>query len=88
MQTDSDSDTRYQFNCTGGTYEEIEQNYCECCGEPMEEDEQYWCEDVQETRCEECARYSDVDDVYYSEENVTYISGNIESYVHNDDIQR
>jgi len=88
LQVDLDSDTIFRLNCTGGTYEEIEQTFCDCCGTPMEEDEQFWCEDVQETRCVECARYSDVDDVYYAEENVTYISGNIESYVHNDDIQR
>jgi len=87
LQTDKDSDTCYQLNCTGGTYEEIEQSYCDCCGVEVDEDTEYWCEDVQETRCEDCAVYSSVDDVWYASENVTYIDGNIESYVHNDDIR-
>ena len=87
LQVDEDSDTRYKLNCTGGTFEEIEQTYCDCCGASIDEDSQYWCEDVQETRCEDCSRYSSADDVYYSEENVTYIAGNVESYIHNDDIR-
>ncbi len=87
LQTDSDSDTRYQLNCTGGTYSDVEQIVCECCGVSVDEDTQIWVEDLEETRCEHCAIYSSVDDVWYAEENCTYISGNIESYVHNDHIQ-
>ena len=87
LQVDEDSDTRYKLNCTGGTYEEIEPLLCECCGAAIDEEEQIYCEDVQETRCEDCSRYSSADDRYYAEENVTYISGNIESYIHNDDIE-
>jgi len=87
LQTDKDSDTRYQLNCTGGTYEDVEQIVCECCGASIDEDYEIFCEDVHETRCEDCSRWSSVDDVFYAEENVTYIDGNIESYVHNDDIR-
>ena len=88
LEYDSNSDTKYQLNCTGGTYEEVTQNFCDNCGASIEEDEEYYCEDVDETRCESCCTYSEVDDTYYAEENVTYIGGNVESYVHNRDIER
>jgi hypothetical protein len=86
LSIDKESDSTHFFDCTSGTYSDVEQNYCECCGSSISEDEQNYCEDVEEYRCDDCVSYSDVDGCYYAEENVTYIGGNVESYVHNDDI--
>jgi len=86
ISTDKEDSSSHLFDCTGGTYSEVEQICCACCGAEMQEDEQNYCEDVNETRCDECACYSDVDGCYYAEENCTYIGGNVESYVHSDDI--
>ena len=86
ISIDKEDSSSHLFDCTGGGYSEVEQITCECCGAEMHEDEQMYCEDVSETRCEDCARYSDADGCYYAEENCTYIGGNVNSYVHNDDI--
>jgi hypothetical protein len=87
ISTHKEDDSSHFFDCTSGSYSDVEQIYCECCGANVNEDEQIICEDVGETRCEDCARYSETDDCYYSEENVTYIGGNVNSYVHNGDIR-
>ena len=50
LQTDKDSDTKFELNCTGGTYEDVEQKCCDCCGADICEDYEYWVEDEQETR--------------------------------------
>jgi len=82
-----DDDSTHLLDSTSGGFSEVEQITCECCGYDMHEDEQMYCEDVSETRCQDCARYSEVDGAYYAEENCTYIGGNVNSYVHNNDIQ-
>ena len=87
LEIDKNGDTRYHLNCTGGTYEEIEHIYCDCCGASIDEDYQVYCEDVDETRCDDCSQWSEIDDCYYAEENAVYIAGNVNSFVHNDDIQ-
>ena len=87
LYKDEDSDADKILDCTSGSYTEHETRCCECCGAEIYEEDEIWCEDVEETRCEDCARYSQVDGSWYAEENVTYISGNVESYVHNDHIQ-
>ena len=74
-----------KLNCTDGEYQDTSK-YCECCGDPIDEENTFYTEDTNEERCEHCVRYSEVDDMYYAEENVTYIGGNVESYVHNNDI--
>ena len=74
-----------KLNCTCGEYTDTSKT-CECCGCDIDEDNTFYTEDTGEERCEDCVRWSNVDDVYYSEENVTYIGGNVESYVCNDDI--
>lgn len=86
LYRDGDSDADKILDCTGGSYTDHEHRECECCGASIDEDDEIWCEDVGETRCRDCAVWSDVDSCYYSEENTTYISGNVDSYVHNDDI--
>ena len=83
---DEDSDADKILDCTGGGFTDYEQRECECCGATIDEDEERYCEDVDETRCSDCAVWSDVDEVWYAEENTTYIRGNVNSYVHNDDI--
>lgn len=87
LSFDKEDSSSHFFDSTSGSYSEVEQITCECCGASIDEDEQNYCEDVSETRCDDCARYSEVDGCYYAEENVTYIGGNIESYVHEDDIR-
>lgn len=86
ISTDKEDGSTHHFDCTSGGYSDVEQITCECCGAEMHEDEQNYCEDVSETRCDDCVSFSDVDGCYYAEENCTYISGNVDSYVHNDDI--
>ena len=86
ISIDKEDSSTHFFDCTSGSYSEVEQIECECCGASIDEDAQNYCEDVAETRCDDCSRYSQVDDCYYAEENVTYIGGNVASYVHNDDI--
>lgn len=87
ISIDKEDSSTHCFDCTSGSYSDVEQITCECCSAEMHEDGQIYCEDVGETRCDDCSRYSDADDCYYAEENVTYISGNVNSYVHNNDIQ-
>jgi len=87
LSFDKEDSSSHLFDCTSGTYSDVEQITCECCGAEMSEGEQNYCEDVGETRCDDCSRYSDVDGTYYAEENVTYIGGNVNSYVRNRDIQ-
>lgn len=86
LSFDKEDSSTHLFDCTSGTYSDVEQITCECCDASISEDEQNYCEDVSETRCNDCARYSQVDGTYYAEENVTYVGGNVSSYVHNDDI--
>lgn len=86
LYKDEDSDADKILDCTSGSYTEHETRCCECCGAEMYEEDEIFCEDVDETRCESCAVYSEVDNAHYAEENCTYIGGNIESYVHNNDI--
>ena len=86
LSIDKEDTSTHLFDCTSGSYSDVEQITCECCGAEMCEDEQNYCEDVCETRCDDCSSYSDVDGCYYAEENCTYIGGNVESYVHDDDI--
>ena len=85
---DEDSEANKLLDCTGGSYSDYENRVCECCGASIDEDEERWCEDVSESRCEDCSVWSDADSVYYAEENATYIAGNVESYVHNNDIEQ
>ena len=81
-----DADADKILDCTDGGFTDYEARVCECCGARIDEDEDRYCEDVEETRCSDCAVWSDTDNCYYAEENCTYIRGNIDSYVHNDDI--
>ena len=74
-----------QLDCTGGGYTDTSK-FCECCGTPIDEDNTFYTEDTGEERCEDCVRWSEVDNSHYAEENCTYIGGNVDSYVHNDDI--
>lgn len=87
LSIDKEDSSTHFFDCTSGSYSEVEQITCECCGVEISEDEQNYCEDTSETRCNDCARYSDVDGTHYAEENCTYIGGNVNSYVHNSDIE-
>ena len=86
LYKDEDRDADKILDCTDGRYNEHEKRCCECCGAELYEEDEIFCEDVDETRCESCAVWSEADNAYYAEENCTYISGNVESYVHNDDI--
>ena len=81
-----DADADKILDCTDGGFTDYEARVCECCGARIDEDEDRYCEDVEETRCSDCAVWSDTDNCYYAEENCTYIRGNIDSYVHNADI--
>ncbi len=87
LSIDKEDSSTHFFDCTSGSYSDVEQITCECCGASISEDEQNYCEDTSETRCDDCTRYSEVDGCYYAEENCTYIGGNVNSYVHNNDIQ-
>ena len=87
ISIDKEDSSTHHFDCTSGSYSDVEHTECECCGVSVSEENEIYCEDVSETRCVDCARYSEVDGNYYAEENVTYIGGNVNSYVHNDDIQ-
>jgi len=82
-----DSDSSHFLDSTSGGFSEVEQITCECCGYDMHEDEEIYCEDVQETRCQDCAVHSDADGVWYAVENCTYIGGNVNSWVQNTDIE-
>ena len=86
LSIDQEDSSSHLLDSTSGGYSEVDSFSCECCGAEMTEDEQIYCEDVTETRCEDCVRYSEVDGSYYAEENCTYIGGNVNSYVHNRDI--
>ena len=86
LYIDEDRDADKLLDCTGGSYSDFSPRFCDCCGADILEGDEIWCEEVNESRCESCVVWSDADDCYYSEENCTYISGNVESYVHNDDI--
>jgi len=87
LSIDKEDESSHFFDSTSGSYSDVEQSCCECCGANLHEDEELYCEDVGENRCDDCARYSEVDDCFYSEENVTYIDGNVNSYVHNRNIR-
>ena len=89
----SDNDTICHDNCgathlledTHGGYEEIGRE-CECCGNRIERDEEYYCDDSEETLCGDCVEYSEADGVYYRHDLVRWVGGNVSSYVLESDI--
>lgn len=86
LYLNEDSDADKLLNCTEGEYTHHEARQCEYCGARVDEEDERYCEDEQEFRCNDCAIWSDTDNCFYAQENVTYIGGNVQSYIHNDDI--
>ncbi len=80
-----EDDMSHKLDCTNGGANELH-NECPNCGSQMDENEQCYDEHNDEYICESCAIYSDVDNCYYNRSECTYIQGNVNSYVHDTDI--
>ena len=88
MQTichEQNGDETHILKCTSGGYEEGDTN-CECCGDRIERDEEYYCEESNETICQNCVEWSEVDGMHYRHDLVTFVGGNVNSYVLNSEI--
>jgi nitrogen regulatory protein PII len=86
LTIDKESDSTHLLDSTSGSFSEVEQQECECCGAPIDDDDRIYVEDEGEYRCEDCASYSEIDGCWYATENVTYIGGNVNDFVLTSDI--
>ena len=86
LSTCNDEDFNLHLNQTNGGFEEVFTE-CPCCGRQMDEEEQCYDDHNDEYICESCAVWSDVDECYYNGEECTYIDGNVNSWVHDNDIR-
>jgi len=86
LALDSSSNVSHLLDSTNGSYSEVDYKTCECCGVEIDEGDEIYVEDMVEYRCEDCARYSEIDGCWYAEENVTYINGNVNDFVLTSDI--
>ena len=68
------------LSCTEGAWGN-NRHTCDCCGEATREDELYYCEDTGDSRCDDCYRWSSIEEISVGNFTEIYINGDGWHYV-------